>query len=65
MGPKEKKKAVKGAKKERRPRMVTKQIGGDKNGGTRVVRAQRLVSLELLMDEFDCKRKLFFKSSHY
>ncbi len=45
MAPKQDKKAVKpaGAKKQKAPRMITKDVGGDKNGSTRTVRSQRLV----------------------
>ena len=52
MAPKGKAKAPPAVKKQREPtkkrqrpsRMVTKQIGGDKNGGERTVRVSRLVS---------------------
>lgn len=43
-------------KKQRPSRMVKKDIGGDKNGGSRIVRVNRLVSilmnLRLLWFEF-------------
>lgn len=31
-------------------RMVTKKIGGDKNGGERTVRAKRLVRIHVITD---------------
>ena len=31
------------AKKQQRPRMISKPVGGEKNGGNRTVRASRLV----------------------
>ena len=42
------KKAVVPAKKMKASRMVKKDIGGEKNGGTRTVRVSRMVSHHLI-----------------